>query len=63
MKKNTHRLHAELSAAIKVAAKVRDELNSDQLSTFSRLFRQLHYVLLAFHVTCILHRIRNGGKR
>ena len=63
MKKNTHRLHAELSSAIKVAARVRDELDSDRLSTFSRLYRQLHYVLLVFHVTCILQRIRGAGKR
>jgi hypothetical protein len=63
MKKNTHRLHAELSEAIKVAAKVRDQLNSDRLSTFGRLRRQLHYLLLVFHVTCILQRIRSSGNR
>jgi hypothetical protein len=58
MENNPHRLHAQLSTAIKVAARVRDELNSSQLSTWGRIGRQLYHVLLVWHVTCILHRIR-----
>ena len=63
MKKNPHRLQAELSAAIKVAAKVRDELSTDRLSTFGRLYRHLYYAILVFHLTCILQRIRGPRKR
>lgn len=63
MKKNTHRLFAELSATIKTAAEVQEELNSGRPSRLGRLRRHLRYALLVFHARCIVEQIHCAAIR
>jgi hypothetical protein len=63
MKKNTHRLYAELSATIKTAAEVREELKSGRLSRLGRPRRHPRYALLVFHARCIVEQIRGAAIR
>lgn len=58
MKHNPYQLHSQLSATIKAAAHVRQQLESGRLSRLGRLCRQLQHALLVFRSTCILEQIR-----
>jgi hypothetical protein len=49
---NTHRIHMQLSAAIRDASRIRDQLNSPDLSFARRWTCRLRYV-------CLLARVRN----
>ncbi len=55
---NTHRIHMQLSAAIRDASRIRDQLTTPDLSIARRWTCRLRYVWLLVRVRNLTERLR-----